>query len=82
MVVVECGISTIALIPLNDIVIMPFLSDNYVVTGGWCVRTCSTGMFEVEENGVQQCQECNGPCPRGTDKLIICSGRSYFKVRD
>lgn len=41
-------------------------SDNYVVTEGWCVRTCGPGMFELEENGVQQCRECDGPCPKGS----------------
>lgn len=50
-----------------------FWSDNYVVTGGWCVRTCGTGMFEVEENGVQKCRECNGPCPKGRQTSGISS---------
>ncbi|CAG05345.1 unnamed protein product [Tetraodon nigroviridis] len=44
---------------------------NYVVTEGWCVRTCRAGMFEVEENGVQQCRECNGPCPKVCDGLGV-----------
>uniref|UniRef100_UPI003AABDA4D melanoma receptor tyrosine-protein kinase-like n=1 Tax=Centroberyx gerrardi TaxID=166262 RepID=UPI003AABDA4D len=41
---------------------------NYVVTGGACVRTCSAGTYEVEENGVQRCKTCDGPCPKA------CSG--------
>uniref|UniRef100_A0A8C9XK04 receptor protein-tyrosine kinase n=1 Tax=Sander lucioperca TaxID=283035 RepID=A0A8C9XK04_SANLU len=38
---------------------------NYVVTDGSCVRTCGSGMYEVEENGVQRCKACDGPCPKG-----------------
>ncbi|XP_068593201.1 melanoma receptor tyrosine-protein kinase isoform X1 [Cebidichthys violaceus] len=41
---------------------------NYVVAGGSCVRTCSAGMYEVEENGVQRCKDCDGPCPK------VCEG--------
>uniref|UniRef100_A0A8C9XHW6 receptor protein-tyrosine kinase n=1 Tax=Sander lucioperca TaxID=283035 RepID=A0A8C9XHW6_SANLU len=37
---------------------------NYVVTDGSCVRTCGSGMYEVEENGVQRCKACDGPCPK------------------
>uniref|UniRef100_A0A672J273 Receptor protein-tyrosine kinase n=1 Tax=Salarias fasciatus TaxID=181472 RepID=A0A672J273_SALFA len=37
---------------------------NYVVTDGSCVRTCSAGMYEVEEKGVQRCKACDGPCPK------------------
>lgn len=39
--------------------------DNYVVTDGSCVRTCGAGMYEVEENRVQRCKTCDGPCPKG-----------------
>ncbi|XP_068603953.1 LOW QUALITY PROTEIN: melanoma receptor tyrosine-protein kinase-like [Brachionichthys hirsutus] len=41
---------------------------NYVVTDGSCVRSCRAGMYEVEENGVQRCRACDGPCPKA------CSG--------
>ncbi|KAL7373850.1 hypothetical protein ABVT39_015874 [Epinephelus coioides] len=44
---------------------------NYVVTGGSCVRTCSAGMYEVEENGVQRCKACDGPCPKVCDGVGI-----------
>ncbi|KAG7231372.1 hypothetical protein INR49_012212 [Caranx melampygus] len=46
---------------------------NYVVTGGSCVRTCSAGMHEVEENGVQVCKECDGPCPKACDGIGVGS---------
>lgn len=39
--------------------------DNYVVTEGSCVRACSPDTYEVEENGVQRCKRCEGPCPKG-----------------
>lgn len=42
--------------------------DNYVVTDGSCVRTCSAGWYEVEENGVQRCKVCEGPCPKGRER--------------
>ncbi|XP_029698332.1 melanoma receptor tyrosine-protein kinase-like [Takifugu rubripes] len=44
---------------------------NYVVTGGWCVRACGTGMFEVEENGIRHCQQCDGPCPKACDGIGV-----------
>nr|XP_019968118.1 PREDICTED: melanoma receptor tyrosine-protein kinase-like [Paralichthys olivaceus] len=44
---------------------------NYVVTEGSCVRTCSAGMFEVEEDGVQRCKTCGGPCPK------VCDGVGF-----
>lgn len=44
---------------------VPLPSDNYVVTGGWCVRACGTGMFEMKENGIHHCRPCDGPCPKG-----------------
>ncbi|KAK9527386.1 hypothetical protein VZT92_013953 [Zoarces viviparus] len=44
---------------------------NYVVAGGSCVRTCSAGMYEVEENGVQRCKDCEGPCPKVCDGVGV-----------
>ncbi|XP_074549435.1 melanoma receptor tyrosine-protein kinase-like isoform X2 [Halichoeres trimaculatus] len=44
---------------------------NYVVTGGSCVRTCSPGMYEVEEGGVQRCKVCDGPCPKACDGVGV-----------
>ncbi|TMS09207.1 Melanoma receptor tyrosine-protein kinase [Larimichthys crocea] len=44
---------------------------NYVVTGGSCVRTCSPGTYEVEENGVQRCKDCDGPCPKACDGIGV-----------
>ncbi|KAK5877707.1 hypothetical protein CesoFtcFv8_025187 [Champsocephalus esox] len=44
---------------------------NYVVTEGSCVRTCSAGMFEVEEEGVQRCKPCDGPCPKACDGIGV-----------
>uniref|UniRef100_A0A667YMV4 Receptor protein-tyrosine kinase n=1 Tax=Myripristis murdjan TaxID=586833 RepID=A0A667YMV4_9TELE len=41
---------------------------NYVVTEGACVRTCSPGTYEVEEDGVHRCKICDGPCP------LVCNG--------
>ncbi|KAM3860320.1 LOW QUALITY PROTEIN: melanoma receptor tyrosine-protein kinase-like [Diretmus argenteus] len=41
---------------------------NYVVTEGACVRTCSAETYEVEEDGVQRCKKCDGPCPK------VCNG--------
>uniref|UniRef100_A0A672J1W2 Receptor protein-tyrosine kinase n=1 Tax=Salarias fasciatus TaxID=181472 RepID=A0A672J1W2_SALFA len=46
---------------------------NYVVTDGSCVRTCSAGMYEVEEKGVQRCKACDGPCPKACDGVNIGS---------
>uniref|UniRef100_A0A3B5M1B2 receptor protein-tyrosine kinase n=1 Tax=Xiphophorus couchianus TaxID=32473 RepID=A0A3B5M1B2_9TELE len=38
---------------------------NYVVTEGACVRSCSAGMLEVDENGKRSCKPCDGVCPKG-----------------
>uniref|UniRef100_A0A4W6CT20 Receptor protein-tyrosine kinase n=1 Tax=Lates calcarifer TaxID=8187 RepID=A0A4W6CT20_LATCA len=46
---------------------------NYVVTDGSCVRTCRAGMYEVEENGVQRCKACEGPCPKACDGVGVGS---------
>ncbi|XP_061569236.1 melanoma receptor tyrosine-protein kinase-like [Cololabis saira] len=46
---------------------------NYVVTEGSCVRTCSAGMYEVEEKGVQRCKPCDGPCPKACDGVGVGS---------
>lgn len=44
----------------------PSFTDNYVVTDhGACVRACSTGSYEVDDNGVRKCQKCDGLCPKG-----------------
>ncbi|XP_076617179.1 melanoma receptor tyrosine-protein kinase-like [Chaetodon auriga] len=43
--------------------------DNYMAKGGSCV--CSAGMYEVEENGVQRCKPCDGPCPKVCDGLGV-----------
>ncbi|XP_070841863.1 melanoma receptor tyrosine-protein kinase-like [Chaetodon trifascialis] len=43
--------------------------DNYVAKGGSCV--CSAGMYEVEENGVQRCKPCDGPCPKVCDGVGV-----------
>lgn len=59
---------SLTLTQMNTNIFSVLLPGNYVVTGGWCVRTCGAGMFEVEENGVQQCRECDGPCPKGRDE--------------
>ncbi|XP_047205925.1 melanoma receptor tyrosine-protein kinase-like isoform X2 [Girardinichthys multiradiatus] len=40
---------------------------NYVVTEGSCVRSCSTGMHEVEERGIHRCKSCDGVCPKACD---------------
>ncbi|KAM6953744.1 melanoma receptor tyrosine-protein kinase-like [Aplochiton taeniatus] len=42
---------------------------NFVVTDhGACVRTCAGDTHEVEENGLQRCRKCDGPCPK------VCNG--------
>ncbi|XP_047662260.1 epidermal growth factor receptor isoform X1 [Tachysurus fulvidraco] len=42
---------------------------NYVVTDhGACVRACSPGTYEVDEDGVRKCKKCDGLCPK------VCSG--------
>lgn len=48
--------------------------DNYVVTDGSCVRTCGAGRYEVEENGVQRCKVCDGPCPKGRETQTETEG--------
>ncbi|XP_074484735.1 melanoma receptor tyrosine-protein kinase-like [Sebastes fasciatus] len=50
---------------------VPACPHNYVVTGGSCVRTCSADMYEVEENGVQRCKTCDGPCPKACDGVGV-----------
>ncbi|XP_070409614.1 melanoma receptor tyrosine-protein kinase isoform X2 [Nothobranchius furzeri] len=42
---------------------------NYVVTEGSCVRSCSAGTKEVQENGVHICKPCEGPCPKACDGI-------------
>ncbi|XP_077952554.1 melanoma receptor tyrosine-protein kinase isoform X2 [Gasterosteus aculeatus] len=44
---------------------------NYVVAGGSCVRTCSPGTYEVEENGVQRCKDCDGRCSKACDGIGV-----------
>uniref|UniRef100_A0A3P9HEJ2 Receptor protein-tyrosine kinase n=1 Tax=Oryzias latipes TaxID=8090 RepID=A0A3P9HEJ2_ORYLA len=44
---------------------------NYVVTEGSCVRACSPNTYEVEENGVQRCKRCEGPCPKACDGVGV-----------
>uniref|UniRef100_A0A3Q2ZN17 receptor protein-tyrosine kinase n=1 Tax=Kryptolebias marmoratus TaxID=37003 RepID=A0A3Q2ZN17_KRYMA len=46
---------------------------NYVVTEGSCVRSCRAGLHEVNENGVQRCKPCEGPCPKACDGIGIGS---------
>uniref|UniRef100_A0AAQ5Z7Y1 Receptor protein-tyrosine kinase n=1 Tax=Amphiprion ocellaris TaxID=80972 RepID=A0AAQ5Z7Y1_AMPOC len=46
---------------------------NYVVTDGSCVRTCGTGMYEVEEQGVQRCRTCDGVCPKACNGVGVGS---------
>ncbi|KAG5851248.1 hypothetical protein ANANG_G00091050 [Anguilla anguilla] len=42
---------------------------NYVVTDhGACVRSCSPGTYEVDENGTRKCKKCEGLCPK------VCNG--------
>lgn len=41
-------------------------ADNFVATDhDACVRTCSSNMHEVEENGIRKCKQCDGLCPKG-----------------
>ncbi|KAM8823287.1 melanoma receptor tyrosine-protein kinase-like [Spinachia spinachia] len=49
---------------------------NYVVASGSCVRACSAGTYEVEDNGVQSCKHCNGPCPK------VCDGIGFGALKD
>ncbi|KAM4718311.1 melanoma receptor tyrosine-protein kinase-like isoform 2-T2 [Anableps anableps] len=44
---------------------------NYVVTEGSCVRSCSSGMHEVEEKGIQRCKPCDGVCPKACDGVGV-----------
>ncbi|XP_027860188.1 melanoma receptor tyrosine-protein kinase isoform X2 [Xiphophorus couchianus] len=46
---------------------------NYVVTEGACVRSCSAGMLEVDENGKRSCKPCDGVCPKVCDGIGIGS---------
>ncbi|PWA32047.1 hypothetical protein CCH79_00020389 [Gambusia affinis] len=46
---------------------------NYVVTEGACVRSCSAGMLEVDENGKRSCKPCDGICPKVCDGIGIGS---------
>lgn len=47
-------------------------ADNFVVTDhDACVRTCSSNMHEVEENGIRKCKQCDGLCPKGQQHLLI-----------
>ncbi|XP_030072896.1 epidermal growth factor receptor [Microcaecilia unicolor] len=42
---------------------------NYVVTDhGSCIDSCPAEFHEVDENGVQKCKKCDGPCEKA------CSG--------
>uniref|UniRef100_A0A8C2KWG3 receptor protein-tyrosine kinase n=1 Tax=Cyprinus carpio TaxID=7962 RepID=A0A8C2KWG3_CYPCA len=42
---------------------------NFVATDhDACVRTCSSNMHEVEENGIRKCKQCDGLCPK------VCNG--------
>uniref|UniRef100_A0A8C6LUT3 receptor protein-tyrosine kinase n=1 Tax=Nothobranchius furzeri TaxID=105023 RepID=A0A8C6LUT3_NOTFU len=47
---------------------------NYVVTEGSCVRSCSAGTKEVQENGVHICKPCEGPCPKGRKVKVVLIG--------
>ncbi|XP_042566103.1 epidermal growth factor receptor isoform X2 [Clupea harengus] len=50
---------------------------NYVVTDhGACVRMCSSNTYEVEENGLRKCKQCNGPCPK------VCNGLGMGRLAD
>ncbi|XP_018613223.2 epidermal growth factor receptor isoform X2 [Scleropages formosus] len=50
---------------------------NYVVTDhGACVRTCSAGTYEVDEDGVRKCKKCEGPCPK------VCNGLGMGNLTD
>uniref|UniRef100_A0A8C6WLY2 Receptor protein-tyrosine kinase n=1 Tax=Neogobius melanostomus TaxID=47308 RepID=A0A8C6WLY2_9GOBI len=42
---------------------------NYVVTDWACVRNCRPGKYEVLENGVHRCKDCDGPCPKECDGI-------------
>ncbi|XP_069768749.1 epidermal growth factor receptor isoform X3 [Narcine bancroftii] len=50
---------------------------NYVVTDlGSCVRTCSPGTYEVDEDKIRKCKKCEGPCPKD------CSGIGVPPLKD
>lgn len=36
-----------------------------VTDHGACVRACSPGTYEVDEDGVRKCKKCDGLCPKG-----------------
>ncbi|KAM4534179.1 melanoma receptor tyrosine-protein kinase-like [Odontesthes bonariensis] len=59
---------------------------NYVVTDGSCVRSCSAGMYELQEKGVHRCKACDGPCPKecdgiGTDSLATAIAVNASNIR-
>ncbi|XP_069504397.1 epidermal growth factor receptor [Ambystoma mexicanum] len=49
---------------------------NFVVTDrGSCDRSCIGNTFEVEENGVRKCKQCDGPCSK------VCHGLGTSDLR-
>lgn len=59
--------------------VFTFFTDNYVVTEGSCVRSCSSGMHEVEEKGIQRCKPCDGVCPKGTQDTHLYTHKAGAK---
>ncbi|XP_073486557.1 epidermal growth factor receptor-like isoform X2 [Aquarana catesbeiana] len=52
--------------------------NNYLATDlGSCVKTCQSGSYEVEENGVRRCKKCDGMCT----KDVICDGIGHGKLQ-
>ncbi|XP_032906398.1 epidermal growth factor receptor isoform X1 [Amblyraja radiata] len=50
---------------------------NYAVTDhGSCVRACSPGTYEVDEDKIRKCKRCEGPCPKD------CSGLGVPPLKD
>ncbi|XP_072910496.1 epidermal growth factor receptor isoform X4 [Hemitrygon akajei] len=50
---------------------------NYVVTDlDSCVRSCSPGTHEVDEDNIRKCKKCEGPCPKD------CSGIGVAHLKD
>ncbi|XP_072109713.1 epidermal growth factor receptor isoform X1 [Mobula birostris] len=50
---------------------------NYVVTDlDSCVRSCSPGTHEVDEDNIRKCKKCEGPCPKD------CSGIGVAPLKD
>uniref|UniRef100_A0A673AMI0 Receptor protein-tyrosine kinase n=1 Tax=Sphaeramia orbicularis TaxID=375764 RepID=A0A673AMI0_9TELE len=41
--------------------------------GATCVKACprTIGKYEVMENGVQRCKDCDGPCPKACDGVGV-----------